>query len=266
MPEPSSFIAWLRAGYDRKSAVALGLTLGLCALMGVVNYDLIDWSLGMDWLLVGIWGVMALLLIAHIDLRHDLPLLGVGFLGGGVIEWWGTQSVLWVYFTKERPPLWILPAWPVAALAIDRLARILDRAFPWLRRASLAYWLVVPGFVLLMSRFLWIRIHVQASQVVVVLMVLVALVGAKPRRDLLLFVAGAALGWFLEYWGTTRYCWTYYTREKPPIEAVLAHGFATVAFARGVQGFAWAWRGVRWLLPRPAGTSAVPPRATPEVP
>ncbi|MFH1467421.1 MAG: hypothetical protein ABIO70_23760 [Pseudomonadota bacterium] len=242
MPEPTSFLTWLRAGYDRKSVVALGLTLGLRGVMGVVNYDLIDWSLGMDWLLVGIWAAMAALLIARIDLRHDLPLLAVGFLGGGVIEWWGTQSVLWVYFTKERPPLWILPAWPVAALAIDRLARILDRACPWLGRAAPAYWLVVPAFVAYMGHFLWIRIHVPASQVVLALMVLVTLVGARPRRDLLLFVAGAALGWFLEYWGTTRYCWTYYTYAKPPLEAVLAHGFATVAFARGVQGFAWAGR------------------------
>lgn len=64
-----------------------------------------------------------------------------------------------------------------------------------------------------------------------------------PKKDLpLLFIAGAALGVFLEYWGTTRFCWTYYTREKPPFEAALAHGFATVAFARGVQGMFWVKR------------------------
>ena len=49
------------------------------------------------------------------------------------------------------------------------------------------------------------------------------------------FTAGAAVGIFLEYWGTSRHCWTYWTKEIPPAEAVLAHGFASVAFARGVQ-------------------------------
>ena len=46
------------------------------------------------------------------------------------------------------------------------------------------------------------------------------------------FVAGTALGYFLERWGTTRECWTYYTRELPPVFAVLAHGMAAVAFWR----------------------------------
>jgi hypothetical protein len=40
------------------------------------------------------------------------------------------------------------------------------------------------------------------------------------------------LGYFLELWGTTRQCWTYYTFETPPLFAVLAHGMAAVAFWR----------------------------------
>jgi hypothetical protein len=40
------------------------------------------------------------------------------------------------------------------------------------------------------------------------------------------------LGYFLELWGTTRYCWLYYTRQTPPLFAVLAHGMAAVAFWR----------------------------------
>ena len=40
------------------------------------------------------------------------------------------------------------------------------------------------------------------------------------------------LGYFLELWGTTRACWTYYTLETPPLFAVLAHGLAAVAFWR----------------------------------
>jgi hypothetical protein len=32
--------------------------------------------------------------------------------------------------------------------------------------------------------------------------------------------------------GTTRECWTYYTLQKPPLFAILAHGMAAVAFWR----------------------------------
>lgn len=63
----------------------------------------------------------------------------------------------------------------------------------------------------------------------------VALVSLFPgdfRYALLTFIAGAALGIFLEYWGTTRECWTYYTLQKPPSFAILAHGLASVAFWR----------------------------------
>jgi hypothetical protein len=48
----------------------------------------------------------------------------------------------------------------------------------------------------------------------------------------LTFIAGAGLGYFLERWGTTRECWTYYTRQTPPLFAVMAHGMAAVAFWR----------------------------------
>ena len=48
----------------------------------------------------------------------------------------------------------------------------------------------------------------------------------------LTFIAGAGLGYFLELWGTTRLCWTYYTLETPPFFAVLAHGMAAVSFWR----------------------------------
>jgi hypothetical protein len=252
-PEQPGFWRWWWSGYDRRTVVALAFMGLTCSTVAVLWRHLIEWDEPMDWLLVGIWAVMAALLSWRVDPGRDLPLLLVGLLGGAVIEWWGTESVLWVYYTKERPPLWILPAWPISALAIVRIHTLLRRALPALERAWPAYWLVIPGFVALMTRFLWVRIQVPASQVVVGLMILVAVVAARPRRDLLLFLSGAALGIFLEYWGTTRFCWTYHTREKPPFEAALAHGFATVAFARGVQGLSWVRRLLRglwsWLRP-----------------
>jgi len=61
---------------------------------------------------------------------------------------------------------------------------------------------------------------------------LIILSPGEKRAALILFLAGTGLGYFLERWGTTRECWTYYTRETPPLFAVLAHGMAAVAFWR----------------------------------
>ena len=66
-------------------------------------------------------------------------------------------------------------------------------------------------------------------------LLLCALLTLSPtdyRLAVLTFAAGSGLGYFLELWGTTRLCWTYYTRETPPLFAVLAHGMAAVAFWR----------------------------------
>jgi len=54
------------------------------------------------------------------------------------------------------------------------------------------------------------------------------------RLSGLTFITGSGLGYFLELWGTTRACWTYYTYQTPPLFAVLAHGMAALAFWRAV--------------------------------
>ena len=69
------------------------------------------------------------------------------------------------------------------------------------------------------------------------------------RLAVLTFAAGAGLGYFLEYWGTTRECWTYYTLAKPPLFAVLAHGMAAVAFWRTARGLQVFSRKLPWVRP-----------------
>jgi hypothetical protein len=54
---------------------------------------------------------------------------------------------------------------------------------------------------------------------------------------MVLFIMGTALGYGLEYWGTTRQCWTYHTQQTPPMVTAFAHGFASVAFWRATQVF-----------------------------
>jgi hypothetical protein len=135
-----------------------------------------------------------------------------------------------------------LPAWPLAALATERLARALDHALERLTvnqhvgRAALR---AIHGTVFLaFSMLLWTwtakgRQH-PTTVLAYAFVAITCVTGRTPREDLLRFAAGALLGWLLEYWGTTRLCWTYWDGKTPPLAAVLSHGFATVAFARGV--------------------------------
>jgi hypothetical protein len=192
-----------------------------------------QWWVYFDWLLVGDFVVMTLLLMAGADMKRDSLIILVGAAGGLVIESWGTQTHIWTYYTLERPPLWIIPAWPIASLAIDRIVRILNElmprgAAPW----KIAYWLVFPSFMALLLFFVWPTIDKPMTLGAIALCVTLILSPKDHRMMVLTFAAGAGLGYFLELWGTTRLCWTYYTHETPPLFAVLAHGMAAVAFWR----------------------------------
>lgn len=236
-------LAYIRAGYDRRSAMALATLAVTYALVGVLFQHLIDVSRGMDWLLFGIWAFMTATLVWGVDVRRDIVLAGVAFVGGLVIEWWGTTTSIWTYYTDERPPIWILPAWPVAALTIERLALVTRRALPaW---TTPAWWVALPAFVLLMTRFAWPGVGEPSTIVVIGIMLGVLVTATDRRRDLAIFVAGSVLGVFLEYWGTSRWCWRYYTLETPPPIAAVAHGFASIAFARGALAVEAIWARVR---------------------
>ena len=222
-------------GYGRQSLGALGLLIVAGAAVGYRWSDLVDTSGVLDQLLLAIWVGMAAAITWQVRARYDLRLVLVGLVGGGMIEWWGTNTGLWSYFTGERPPLWILPAWPAAALTIDRGRTLLDRLVDGrcpAGRFRVAYYLLLPGFAVWMATFLAPSLDRGASRVVLGLLLLFALLCPSPKRDVLLFVSGTVAGLFLEYWGTSRECWTYYTRQIPPPVTVAAHGFASVAFAR----------------------------------
>jgi uncharacterized protein YkwD len=195
--------------------------------------------LQLDYLLVGIFLAMLLLILAGADLYYDARLVLVGFIGGAVIETWGTHTGLWHYYTWETPPLWILPAWPTAALAIDRIARIFSRVT---RRVPESFFppaarLTLGAFFVWMLVFTWPTAGRLLTLMALALVAGLAWRPGEPRRALLIFAAGAALGFFLERWGTTRACWTYYTGETPPAFAVFAHGMASVAFWRASDLF-----------------------------
>ena len=187
----------------------------------------------LDWLLLGVFAAMSLLIMSGADLKADALIVAVGLAGGLVIESWGTQTNLWTYYTLERPPLWIIPAWPIASLAIDRLYRLLTRITNLqLPISQSLYWIIFPAFYLLMLFFVWPTLNKSFTWIALGLCALLIATPTDHRGAVLTFAAGTGLGYFLERWGTTRECWTYYTRETPPLFAVLAHGMAAVAFWR----------------------------------
>ncbi len=208
----------------------------------VLSY--IDWSgewwRYMDWLLLGVFAFMSVTIVARADLRTDALIVFVGICGGLAIESWGTQTNLWHYYTAERPPLWIIPAWPIASLSIDRITRLLSLlttkvtkehegdSFVW----KLLYWLTFCSFLILMVAFVAPTFDKSYTWLALILCILLIITPTDHRFALLTFLAGAGLGYFLELWGTTRECWTYYTLQTPPLFAVLAHGMAAVAFWR----------------------------------
>lgn len=269
-------------GWTRSTSVLLGGFFLICGLIVCVWWPLaqealayIDWGgswwLHMDWLLLGIFGFMTLTIITHVNLGRDALIVLVGMFGGLAIEAWGTQTNLWHYFTAERPPLWIIPAWPIASLSIDRITRCLgwglNRLFTTLKErgqgghegrtfASLTptmfkylYWIIFIGFFGLMLYFVAPTFGKSFTIMALALVALLTLTPTDHHYAVLTLIAGAGLGYFLELWGTTRQCWTYYTFQTPPFFAVLAHGMAAVAFWRAGLMVKLIWgKFVVWIL------------------
>lgn len=196
------------------------------------------WWFQFDWLLIGIFTFMSLTIVAKANIKRDALIIFVATCGGLVIEAWGTQTSLWTYYTSERPPLWIIPAWPIATLSIDRITRfagfLIDK-----KRTNQSnqkfffktiYWILSGFFLVLMLNFVWPTIDKSLTIFALALTILILATTKKHREATLIFLAGAGLGYFLELWGTTRHCWNYYTLETPPLFAILAHGMAALAF------------------------------------
>ncbi len=248
-------------GFSRASSYLMGVFFLLCLLIIyvwqplVVEYAAIvrayaaqgyPWYRLVDWLLLGIFAFLSITIMARANLKTDSLIFLVGLGGGLVIESWGTQTNLWHYYTAERPPLWILPAWPIASLSIDRLTRALRRFSAPIgpRPFRAAYWSIFPAFYALLLCFVFPTLEKPYTLAALLICALLILTPTDQRLAVLVFLAGSGLGYFLERWGTTRGCWIYYTNQTPPVFAVFAHGMAAVAFWRSgllLQQLACRW-------------------------
>ncbi len=266
-----NLLGWNRASYTLMSMFALTLFL-----LGYVWWPLAEeylsyipwegeWWRYMDWLLIGIFLFMSLMIMAHANLKQDAKIVLVGMIGGLVIESWGTQTNIWHYYTNERPPLWIIPAWPIASLTIDRMVRAL-RGRQGIQgtqvnkdtgqKGNLSTWIPVYWVTFLLYFALFIpyvapTFDKSFTWIATGLVIFFILTPTDYRIATLTFLAGSGLGYFLELWGTTRECWTYYTLETPPLFAVLSHGMAAVAFWRAFLWLEWVLAKLTALLPSP---------------
>jgi len=285
MPHMKSILGRL---WTRDSSVLLGGFFVTIILIVYIWWPLaeevfsyVDWKgrwwLYMDWLLLGIFSFMSLTIVARANLKTDALIVFVGICGGLAIESWGTQTNLWHYYTAERPPLWIIPAWPIANLSIDRITRALSflttkdtKDTKDLKRNNFVtlvsfvfnfrtlYWLTFGSFMTLMLVFVSPTFDKSYTWLATIICVLLILTPPDYRYTLLMFIAGTGLGYFLELWGTTRQCWIYYTNETPPLFAVLAHGMAAVAFWRAglLIKLVWGRFGLLWPQQASAGEEA----------
>lgn len=137
--------------------------------------------------------------------RRDGLILLVAGLAGWLAEFWGTRLGLWTYYTGEMPPLWIVPAWCVGALVIDRLAA---RA----RAARVAAWLGPSMALFSLAATSWLSLTGPggawrwAGPAVVAFV----LIWRRRPEDGPILLAGILSVFFADLWGTTNGCWDYH--------------------------------------------------------
>ena len=211
--------------WTRDSSVLLGGFLVTIFLIVYIWWPLaeeylayIDWNgpwwLYMVWLLLGVFLFRSITIVARANLKTDILIVFVGICGGLAIESWGTQTNLWHYYTAERPPLWIIPAWPIASLSIDRITRFLNQLFELATKRAQStvdyslvaalYWMIFASFLTLMLVFVSPTFDKSYTWLSLAMCVLLIITPADHRFALLTFIAGTGLGYFLELWGTTR--------------------------------------------------------------
>ncbi len=228
--------------WNRSSLLILSTFLLIIGLIAYIWWPLlkdylasyrsdVPFWLQIDWLLIILFLVMSILIMTYANIKTDTLLVVIALVGGYVIEFWGTQTGLWTYYTYERPPLWIIPAWPIAFLSVNRLVHYVTllKLRNFNRLYFVLYWVTFPLFFVFLVFFSFITVSNILTISVIILCAFLIIINPDKQSAVLYFYLGSALGYFLELWGTTRECWTYYTGGTPPLFTVFAHGFATVS-------------------------------------
>jgi len=166
------------------------------------------------------FGILALTwraILWRADLARDSVAVALAAAAGLAAEAWGTRTGLWTYYTGERPPLWIVPAWPLGALVVDRLSTWAQQR--WEKKLGAqacrsGYWMLAgaSAAVLLVFWGPWLG----SAGTLGVLAACLAVLALRPVLPKDFFVLGAGLLSVLlaDTWGTTNGCWSYYTQAQ----------------------------------------------------
>ncbi|PIU19204.1 MAG: hypothetical protein COT18_08725 [Elusimicrobia bacterium CG08_land_8_20_14_0_20_59_10] len=153
------------------------------------------------------------------DPARDIPVVLAASLFGYLAEAWGTRAGLWTYYTGETPPLWIVPAWFIGALVVDRLSRSTLAEMERRLTAAVRTWLYrgwLAAFVCVFIAFSGKSLLSPAGLIVSLPLALSFFyAGSRRDRDAAVLFTGTACVFFADLWGTTNHCWTYHIQGEP---------------------------------------------------
>lgn len=154
------------------------------------------------------------LIPARVEPARDGTLAALASIAGYLAEYWGTHTGLWTYYTRERPPLWIVPAWTLGALVIDRLGSRAEQTLGsgWdEKRRCAGYRLLLVLFLAVTGAFILPHPSLGAFAGLAALAAALAF-ASDPARDVWPLAAGLACVFFADLWGVTNNCWRYHTQ------------------------------------------------------
>jgi len=208
--------------------------LGLIAVVALTRFDLVVLAaettlaglrrggkfqaqlIGQILLFGSILAFTAWIIPQKAELKKDAAAVGFALVLGFLVEAWGTRLGLWSYYTGEKPPLWIVPSWPLGALVIDRMAdtvrcRVRGALSPATIKSiyfSLAL-VTLGGFF----SFTGDAVAHPATLAVGALLAGALLLFPEPEKDLPVLVIGAVCVFFADLWGTMNNCWVYHVQQ-----------------------------------------------------
>lgn len=147
--------------------------------------------------------------------RRDALRVVLALAAGWAAEAWGTRLGLWRYYTGEKPPLWIVPAWALGAVVVERTAVRWSTPFVGMaaRPRRALYGAAASAMLAVVAGFAWPTASQPATWAVFTAVAAALFWRADPGRDLPILAAGLMCVLFADTWGTTNGCWRYWLQR-----------------------------------------------------